>query len=56
MNDLVRRASRYATEAHSRINHRRKYSLEPYAVHLKDVARIVASVTTTGDARCRVAA
>lgn len=45
MNDLVRRASRYATEAHSRINHRRKYSLEPYDVHLKDVAGIVASVT-----------
>lgn len=45
MGDLVRKARRYATEAHSRINHRRKYSLEPYDVHLKDVADIVASVT-----------
>ena len=45
MEDLVRKARRYATEAHSRINHRRKYSLEPYDVHLKDVADIVASVT-----------
>jgi hypothetical protein len=45
MEDLVRKARRYATEAHSRINHRRKYSLEPYDVHLKDVAGIVASVT-----------
>lgn len=45
MNDLVRRASRYATEAHSRSNHRRKYSLDPYDVHLRDVAAIVASAT-----------
>lgn len=45
MDDLVRKARRYATEAHSRINHRRKYSLEPYDVHLKDVAGIVASVS-----------
>ena len=41
--DVIKRARRYATEAHSRINHRRKYSLEPYDVHLKDVAEIVAS-------------
>lgn len=44
MHDLVKRARQYATEAHSRINHRRKYSFEPYDVHLKDVAEIVASV------------
>lgn len=43
MDDLVRRARQYATEAHSRINHRRKYSNEPYDVHLRDVAEIVAS-------------
>ena len=36
-NDLISRARIYAIEAHSRINHRRKYSLEPYDVHLKDV-------------------
>lgn len=45
MNDLVSRASSYAVQAHIRINHRRKYSLEPYDVHLKDVADIVSSVT-----------
>jgi hypothetical protein len=45
MHELVDRARRYATEAHSRINHRRKYSLDPYDVHLKDVAGIVATVT-----------
>ena len=45
MHDLVVRARRYATEAHSRINHRRKYTSEPYDVHLKNVANIVASVT-----------
>ena len=42
---LVARAKIYAIEAHSRINHRRKYSLEPYDVHLKDVADIVSGVT-----------
>ncbi len=45
MDDLVRKARRYATEAHSRINHRRKYTSEPYDVHLKNVANTVASVT-----------
>jgi hypothetical protein len=43
--DLTSQARRYATEAHARINHRRKYSLVPYDVHLKNVADIVASVT-----------
>jgi hypothetical protein len=45
MHDLVDQAHRYAVEAHSRINHRRKYSSAPYDVHLKNVAEIVASVT-----------
>ncbi len=45
MSDLVNRASRFATEAHQRIDHRRKYSKQPYAVHLDQVAKIVASVT-----------
>lgn len=45
MDDLVSKARCYATEAHLRIHHRRKYSLEPYDVHLKNVAGIVASVT-----------
>ena len=43
--DLVDRARIYATEAHQRINHRRKYNNEPYHVHLSAVAKRVASVT-----------
>ena len=43
--DLVDRARFYATEAHQRINHRRKYNNEPYHVHLSAVAKLVASVT-----------
>ncbi|MGB5585260.1 MAG: HD domain-containing protein [Gammaproteobacteria bacterium] len=45
MSDLVNRAIRFATEAHERIDHRRKYSNQPYAVHLEQVAKIVASVS-----------
>ena len=45
MSDLVDRARVYATEAHQRINHRRKYNNEPYHVHLSAVARLVATVT-----------
>ncbi len=45
MSDLVDRARVYATEAHQRINHRRKYNNEPYHVHLSAVAKLVASVT-----------
>jgi hypothetical protein len=45
MDDLAERAGLYATSAHARINHLRKYSMQPYDVHLKAVAEIVASVT-----------
>ena len=45
MSDLVRRASEYATRAHQRIDHRRKYNKQPYHVHLEAVARMVATVT-----------
>jgi hypothetical protein len=45
MYDLVSRASEYATRAHQRINHRRKYSKQPYHVHLEAVAGMVAGVT-----------
>ena len=45
MSDLVNRARSYATEAHQRIDHRRKYNDEPYHVHLSAVAKLVASVT-----------
>ncbi|MEN8176587.1 MAG: HD domain-containing protein [Pseudomonadota bacterium] len=45
MSDLVERARRYAIDAHRRIGHRRKYNSQPYDVHLKAVAEIVASVS-----------
>ncbi|MDX2476962.1 MAG: HD domain-containing protein, partial [Gammaproteobacteria bacterium] len=43
--DLVEKAKQFATTAHKRINHLRKYNNQPYAVHLSSVAGIVASVT-----------
>lgn len=43
--DLVKHASEYATNAHKRINHRRKYTKQPYSVHLAMVAKLVSSVT-----------
>jgi len=45
MSDLIQRAQDFATSAHQRIGHRRKYSDQPYQVHLEAVARLVASVT-----------
>lgn len=45
MTDLVADARRFATEAHQRIDQRRKYSNQPYQEHLKAVAEQVASVT-----------
>ncbi len=45
MSDLVADARRFATEAHERIDQRRKYSNQPYQEHLKAVAEHVASVT-----------
>lgn len=43
-NDLVARAKSFAIAAHRRIDHRRKYSQQPYEVHLKAVAELVATV------------
>ncbi|UCE89328.1 MAG: bifunctional (p)ppGpp synthetase/guanosine-3',5'-bis(diphosphate) 3'-pyrophosphohydrolase [Pseudomonadota bacterium] len=43
--DLTERARHFAVEAHQRIDHRRKYTSQPYSVHLANVARLVASVT-----------
>jgi hypothetical protein len=54
MTDLVARARRYATEAHARIDHRRKYSNQPYDVHLRNVAALVAEAG--GDAAMVAAA
>src|SRR5512139_3705421 len=45
MDDIVLRAQEFATSAHARINQLRKYSLQPYDVHLRAVAALVASVT-----------
>ncbi len=45
MSELVSRAIRFATQAHERIDHRRKYSGQPYTDHLKQVAEIVGTVT-----------
>lgn len=45
MSSLIIEAKRFATQAHQRIGHRRKYTKQPYEVHLKAVANIVASVT-----------
>lgn len=51
--DLIDRARVFASEAHQRIDQRRKYSGQPYTAHLKAVADIVASVT---DSQAAVAA
>jgi len=45
MSDLEERAVAYATQAHERINHRRKYSNQPYQEHLRAVAELVAGMT-----------
>ena len=45
MTDLVARARAFAIREHRRIDHRRKYSKQPYDVHLKAVAELVAEVT-----------
>ena len=44
MLDLVDKARQFALKTHGRIDHRRKYSSEPYPVHLQAVADLVASV------------
>jgi len=45
MSELIERARDFATRAHQRIDQRRKYSEQPYDVHLEAVARLVASTT-----------
>lgn len=45
MTDLIDLAKSFAISAHQRIDQRRKYSNQPYHVHLEAVARLVASVT-----------
>ncbi len=43
--DLISRARVFAVTAHESVGHLRKYTFQPYAVHLKEVARIVSSVS-----------
>ncbi len=43
--DLIQRASEFAVNAHKRIDHRRKYSKQPYSVHLAAVAKILAGIS-----------
>tara|TARA_R110002049_G_scaffold305772_1_gene503227 strand:- start:320 stop:1660 length:1341 start_codon:yes stop_codon:yes gene_type:complete len=45
MEQIVKSAQQYATQAHSQLNHLRKYTNQPYQVHLKRVAQIVSEVT-----------
>jgi len=45
MTDLVQRASKYATQVHTQVGQLRKYTQQPYQVHLKAVAQMVAEVT-----------
>jgi hypothetical protein len=45
LQELVKKAGCYATSAHARINQLRKYTLQPYDVHLRAVAGLVASVS-----------
>ena len=45
MDNLIESARNYAIAAHRRIGHLRKYNQQPYEVHLKAVADLVATVT-----------
>jgi len=43
--DIITKAKRFAINAHGDINHRRKYTGEPYVFHSIEASNIVASVT-----------
>lgn len=45
MSEIVNQAKVYATQAHARIDQRRKYSNQAYDVHLKKVAELVQEVS-----------
>lgn len=47
MNELEQRAHEFAEKAHAAIDHRRKYTSDPYIVHPEAVAEIVRSVSHT---------
>jgi (p)ppGpp synthase/HD superfamily hydrolase len=46
MNELILKAKQFAIDAHASIGHQRKYTNEPYHVHLERVANLVATVTS----------
>jgi (p)ppGpp synthase/HD superfamily hydrolase len=46
MHELVERAERFAVGAHRRVDHRRKYSGQPYDAHLRAVAELVGTVSS----------
>jgi hypothetical protein len=45
MTDLIGRARQWASDAHRNVGHLRKYSGQPYEVHLQAVADMVSAVT-----------
>ncbi|MBV1914773.1 MAG: HD domain-containing protein [Pseudomonadales bacterium] len=45
MSNLIQQAMEYAIQAHTRIDQRRKYTNQPYDIHLRQVAGLVAEVT-----------
>ena len=49
MNNLIKKAEKFAKDAHDSIDHRRKYTDEPYHVHPERVANLVATVTADPD-------
>jgi (p)ppGpp synthase/HD superfamily hydrolase len=49
MSNLVKRAAIFAKRAHAAIDHRRKYTNEPYFVHPAEVAALVRSVPHTDE-------
>lgn len=49
MNELIEKAKQFAIAAHDSINHKRKYTNEPYHVHPGRVVKILESVTDDSD-------
>lgn len=45
--DLIERSRTFAQQAHGAINHKRRYTGEPYATHLEAVAKLVKEVSDT---------
>ncbi len=43
--DLIARSKEFAINAHTRIDHRRKYTKQPYSDHLAAVAKLVGTIT-----------